>query len=257
MRLEQVNQRTWLLGAIAAWALLVWLLALAGMGGRVRVSGDDPSLVQPLPVLPALAENAGRDPGRFAETAARPLFSEDRRPRPFFLSGDEKPAGTFDYVLTSVLIAPPLEMAILQSGESGQTVRLKVGQSLPSAPEWRLSSVAARSAVLEGPEGQRTLPLRVYGADAGHGEVVLAVDAPPPMAAQPAPVASGDLSGLPPGSGSGSRLADAATLAAAAEVTPESRAAEREALRQRIEARRARLNERPAPASPATTERPD
>ena len=49
MRVDAAAPRTWLLAAVAAWALLTWLLAVAGMGGRVGVLPDDPTLRQPLP----------------------------------------------------------------------------------------------------------------------------------------------------------------------------------------------------------------
>ena len=49
MRAEDIAPRTWLLGALAAWALLAWILSLAGLGGRVAPLAEDPSLVQRLP----------------------------------------------------------------------------------------------------------------------------------------------------------------------------------------------------------------
>ena len=45
MRLDDVSPRTWLFGAAAGWALAAWMLALAGMGGRVVPLADDPSLL--------------------------------------------------------------------------------------------------------------------------------------------------------------------------------------------------------------------
>ena len=49
MRLDSVGPRTWLLATLAGWALLAWLLALLGMGGRVSSLADDPALMQSLP----------------------------------------------------------------------------------------------------------------------------------------------------------------------------------------------------------------
>ena len=45
MRIDAFGPRTWLLATLAGWALLVWILALFGMGGQVRPLPDDPSLV--------------------------------------------------------------------------------------------------------------------------------------------------------------------------------------------------------------------
>ena len=49
MRLEQVGASTGVLAALALWAVLLWLLALGGLGSRVGALADDASLLQPLP----------------------------------------------------------------------------------------------------------------------------------------------------------------------------------------------------------------
>ena len=85
MRAEDVAPRTWLLAALAGWALLAWVLALAGLGGRVAPLADDPSLLQPLPQLrPSPPERLGPY-GQYDAIASRPLFSEDRLAKPFSL----------------------------------------------------------------------------------------------------------------------------------------------------------------------------
>src|SRR3546814_18524536 len=87
------------------------------MGGGVTMLAEDPALLQPLP-------QAGKPPPerlgplpQYSEIGRRPLFTSDRRPQPFVINpGDEGEArNDFDYVLTSVLIAPDFRMAILQS----------------------------------------------------------------------------------------------------------------------------------------------
>lgn len=55
MRLEMIGLRTWLLATVVGWALLVCVLAVAGLGKRVELLPDDPALVQRLPALPAPA----------------------------------------------------------------------------------------------------------------------------------------------------------------------------------------------------------
>ena len=47
MRIDDAGPRTWLLAGVAGWALVAWLLAVAGMGGRVEPLPDDPTLLQP------------------------------------------------------------------------------------------------------------------------------------------------------------------------------------------------------------------
>ena len=130
----------YMLGAVTAWALCTWLLALLGMGGSVTSLPEDPALLQPLP-QPArpLPERLGPLP-RYAEIGRRPLFSENRRPQPFVINPDGEDDGKrgFDYVLTSVLIAPDFRMAILQPSEGGDSVRVRVGAAPDSSPGWRL-----------------------------------------------------------------------------------------------------------------------
>ena len=50
MRNDVAGLRTWLLGAFAAWALLVWAACLFGLGSRIGSS----SAALEVPVLPAV-----------------------------------------------------------------------------------------------------------------------------------------------------------------------------------------------------------
>src|SRR5690606_8281158 len=169
MRLENAGAPTWLLAGVAGWALLAWLLAAAGMGGRIEPLPDDPSLLKPLPAAaPASASRLG-PLDQYAEIAARPLFSPDRQPQPFFLQGEGEQADdtAFDYVLTSVLITPGTKLAIIQPPDGSESVRVRLDQAPESHPAWRLIGISPRSAVFEGPEGQRNLVLRVFDGEGG------------------------------------------------------------------------------------------
>jgi general secretion pathway protein N len=169
MRVEGIAPRTWLLGTVAGWALLVWLLALLGMGNRVQHLPEDPSLVPRLPQLaPAPPERLG-PLSQYSEISARPLFSEDRRPQPFSLTaeGDNDTAPKFDYVLTSVLITPTLKMAIVQPSAGGDSIRVKLGQAADALPSYRLTALNPRSAIFEGPDGEHALDLRVFDGNGG------------------------------------------------------------------------------------------
>ncbi|WP_394003827.1 hypothetical protein ACF3M1_03055 [Luteimonas sp. WGS1318] len=169
MRIEAANARTWLAAAVAGWALLVWGLALAGLGGRIGAIADDGAAAAPLAAaIPA--PGAAAPLSRYSEVATRPLFSGDRRPHPFFIDPNDAGEGAsagFDYVLTSVLRTPDFAMAILQPAGGGESIRLRVGEAPPEASNWALDSVDARSAVFVGPEGPRTLELRVYDGVGG------------------------------------------------------------------------------------------
>lgn len=232
MRLDAFGPRTWVLATVAGWALIAWLLALAGMARRVEPLPADPALMRPLPDLPKPAPPVLGPPGQYAAVAARPLFTSDRRPKPFTIGGMNaggEQAAQFDYVLTSVLITPQVKLAILQSQDGNESVRVKLGEAPEAQPAWRLVALDARQAVFEGPEGQRTLELRVFDGKGGQPPTAVRAAGPPrPASALPAP---------PPPPAAGPDEAPASGAVAPAE-------AQMEAIRRRIEARRAALRQR-------------
>ncbi len=248
MRTDAIGPRTWLLAALAGWAVLAWLLALFGMGGSIRPLPADPALVQVLPQLrPPAAERLGPI-AQYSESGARPLFSESRQPQPFFISGEEggEQPRSFDFVLSSVLITPALKMAILQTTEGGESVRVKLGEAPESAPNWQLVEINPRSVVIAGPEGRQTLELRVF--DGVGGQVPTAMSPPvspmptgpvqqvqpPRRSATPAPDSTN-----PPVPDAMSPMAEG-TTAPQPELTTEQ---QMDLIRKRIEARRAQLRE--------------
>lgn len=252
MRVDDVGPRTWLLAGLAAWAVLGWLLALAGMGSRLGSPAADPALLTPLPsqvATPALVLGPAE---QYAEIAARPLFAADRRPHPFFLEGGDGEARTegFDYVLTSVLITPGLKLAIVQPPDGSESLRVKLDQPVNPQSAWRLVELDARSAVFEGPEGRRTLPLRVFDGMGGE---------PPSDAPAATPTANGKVqSATPlapraPAAGETAKPAPSPATPPVTDAAPATPATEREqmdAIRQRIEARRAQLREQSSPPPP-------
>lgn len=267
MRIDSFGPRSWLLAALAGWALLVWALALFGLGGQIRPLPDDPSLVSALPKLPQQVPERLGPLAQYSEIAARPLLSQSRKPQAFFISGQEggEQPQTFDFVLTSVLITPQLQMAILQPAQGGEGVRLKVGDAPESAQGWRVSEIHPRSVVIEGPEGPRTLELRVFDglsgqppsatpASPGSGAPIQppgpGTAAPPPGSpvmstpSRPMPVSPASNAGQVPPQGS-------EPAAVEAPMTTEQ---QMEAIRKRIEARRAQLRQQgQAPPPPNKT----
>ncbi|MDN5781782.1 MAG: general secretion pathway protein GspN [Luteimonas sp.] len=251
MRADTANAKTWLLGAAATWALCTWLLAMLGMGGSVMSLPEDPALLQPLPQAGKPSpERLGPLP-QYAEIGRRPLFSEDRRPQPFVINpdGEDDTRNDFNFILTSVLIAPDFRMAILQPGEGGDSVRVRVGSAPESARGWRLVSLEPRKAVFEGPDGERKLDLRVFDGEGGAPPTPMSVaDADP---AQPA----ADLPPPPDDPGMGTVKPVAETRAPAGTQRPgmppakagqpDNRASsdQIDAIRKRIEARRAKLRQ--------------
>lgn len=183
-RFRRAGLATWLLAAACAWALLLWLGAALGMGGRLATPAAVPPGPLPQPAAPA-PDRIG-PLAQYAEAATRPLFTEDRRPRAFVATtadpGDGGSGNAFDYVLTGVLISPQVRLAILQPGNGGPAQRVREGAAPEGAAGWRLVEVQPRRALFDGPGGRMALDLRVFGAPA-----------PPPAASvEAAPAAEPD-----------------------------------------------------------------
>lgn len=245
MRVDSAAPRTWLLATLAGWALLLWLLALLGMGSRIATLEDATTLQPVVQVRPAPPERIGTL-AQYSETASRPLFSEDRRPQPFSLQpeGEVAQASGFDFVLTSVLLAPGLQMAIVQPSAGGESVRMKLGEAPDDAQGWRLVELHPRSAVFEGPEGQKSLDLRTFDGTGGQAPTTVARPQPQDAAGQSATTAVSPASMPSPKPTVATPTPPtqpkpvATTPTGAAPMTPE---AQMDAIRKRIEARRAQL----------------
>ncbi|RZA21095.1 MAG: hypothetical protein EOP93_04135 [Lysobacteraceae bacterium] len=239
-RFDQAGPLTWLLAACAGWAILLWIAALLGMGGQVAeakaASGQAP-LPQPKPAVP---DRIG-PLAQYVEAASRPLFTQDRRPRSFMATGSagEDAAAqnqSLDFILTGVLISPQVRLAVLQPSGGGEAQRVRVGKSPEGAAGWRLVEVQPRRAIFEGAAGQNTLDLRTFGsAGAPAATMRSAPGGQPP----PPPVATA----VPP---------------PAASEEPQDQEARIEAIRKRIEARRAqmRAGQTGSSASPSTVPPP-
>ena len=208
---------TWLLAGFCGWALVLWLGGLLGMGGRVAPVEPLPASALPQPG-PATPDRIG-PLIRYAEAAARPLFTQDRRPRGFLASvpegeGEAAQSASLDFILTGVLISPQVRLAIVQPTSGGEAQRVREGATPEGANGWRLLEVQPRRVIFEGSSGQVTLDLRAFG---GSGPAPTAVARNAADAAGTAPP--------PP----------------AADQAPQSEAARIETIRRRIEARRAQL----------------
>ncbi|MGO1073619.1 type II secretion system protein XpsN [Lysobacter sp. CA199] len=259
MRLDDASPRTWLLATVAGWALLTWVLALAGMGRDVDPLAEDPSLVKPLPQLRKSPPDTLGPLTQYSEIASRPLFVDDRRPKPFFMQGKgegENQAAAFDYLLTSVLITPQLSMAFLQPADGSESVRVKLGEVPESHPAWRLTSLEPRRAVFEGPEGRRELDLRLFNGQGG--EPPTAMTSPQPGVPAPQPVGRPVPSVPPPQPNRAPQVSQVPPPPSPQPTPTEASAplteqAQMEAIRKRIEARRAQLRQQQAAQPPANT----
>jgi len=238
--LESLRPATWLAGAVAGWCLGLLGLALAGLGGRVGPHPADPSLGPPIPEL-RFSESAQRLGAAtdYLAVGERPLFNPDRRPAPVAIVSNEQQA-PFNGVLTSVLITDTLRLAIF-SEEGGQvSKRVRLGDTVPGT-SWRLSELAPRRAVLEGPEGQRVLDLRVFDGQGGAAPTPVAVIVEDKPEAPGAASSPGQPGGANPPS-----LVQQASQASAETQRGAADQAQIDAIRARIEARRAQLAEQQA-----------
>lgn len=261
MRIDDAGPRTWLLAALALWALVVWLLATAGMGGRVEPLPEDPNLLQPLPQVRTTAPPRLGSLEQYSEVANRPLFAVDRRPQPFALQGqgDAETTSTFDYVLTGVLLTPEFKMATLQPADGSDTVRVREGEAPEALRNWRLVELSARSAVFEGPNGRQTVALRVFDGIGGAPPTIISQQQPGsddpnrPSAAGVQADANGNGTGpgtvpsapspvpVPPSANPSLQSREPPTPAGQTGPQPANDQAQMEAIRQRIQERRRKL----------------
>lgn len=250
MRIDAIGLRTVLLAGVAGWALLVWLLALAGMGLRVEPLRDDPALVPALPTLPATAPERLGAFSRYSEITLHPVFAEDRQPHPFFLGGAGGNDNAPKVRLTGVLITGDFRMATLTT-EQNQSIRLRLGAEPQQG--WRLLALEPRQATIEGPGGTQVLELSVFDGKGGQPPTALvapaaaagAMPGPPPAPAAPGGVdpAATARAGTGGARAPGTAPAPAAGSSTAPAQTPAPGDEQLRAIRERIEARRRQLRE--------------
>ena len=223
-----------LLAAVALWSLGLLVLATAGLGGQVGLHPDNGALAPPLPQVELATVGSRLGPASdYLELGNRPLLSADRRPAPVTAAGEGAGDAPLDVTLTSVMIAGDFKMAIVQGKDDTRSLRVRLGDMIEGTA-WRLVDLEPRRAVFEGPQGRSELELRVF--DGSGGATPVSGTGAPPMAAVPAP----------PPAGRQGEVAEAAPATepepvaqqATTEMTQEQQV---EAIRRRIEARRAQM----------------
>jgi general secretion pathway protein N len=257
-----------LLAALAAWALGVAIVALAGFGGRYRLHPSDPALAPQLPSATVQAAQSTLGPlEMYAAAANRPLFYPDRKPERARVANGGNGADApqpLNVLLTSVILTPSLRMAIVRDVASGKSLRVREGQPLEGGPSgWKLVAVSPRQAVFESEQGRTTLDLRVFNGQGG--------EPPTPNGLTPQAVSAANASNAPANplqSGIGRPIMSPPVLGAApvmmqqpsndnddavaAQRQAEDAAAraQAEAIRQRIEARRQQAQDAATAAPP-------
>lgn len=222
-RFDQAGPLTWLLAAGAGWSVLLWVAALLGMGGQVDEAIPAAAEVALPQARPAAPDRIG-PLAQYADAASRPLFTQDRRPRSFMATGPEgdnvATSQSLDFILTGVLISPQVQLAVLQPSGGGDAQRVRVGSSPEGGAGWRLVEVQPRRAIFEGAGGQSALDLRTFGEAGSPGATAITRPPPAPATAHAVP---------PP------------PQPQAAADEPQDQEARIEAIRKRIEARRAQM----------------
>lgn len=235
--MDKLRPATLLIAVLTGWAVALLVLGLLGLGGRDFVAADNPRLAPALPQFTLTKINSRLGPlTDYHEVADRPLMMPERRPVAISAGPDADTAG-FDVQLTSVLITPTLQLAILTDNQGGASRRVRVGETV-AGTSWRLISLEPRRATFESPAGQRVLELRVFNGAGAIPVTPLAEGASPDAA--PAPETN-----VPPAVAARAPVAKAEPEAPApdaqpaTEPPPQTQEQQIEAIRKRIEARRA------------------
>jgi general secretion pathway protein N len=243
---DNLRPLTLLLAAFALWALSVLVLAMSGLGSRFPTAakvGEPP----PLPRVSLTRSLSRLGPiSDYLEVGQRPLLTQDRRPAPVLAADGQPGSGDLDVTLTSVLITPRLQMAIFTDNKDASSRRVKVGDTIEGS-NWRLVQLQARGAVIEGPSGQRSLDLRVFDGKGGQAPTPsVAISSGPPgndgadQGVPPSPVLTPPVQQLPrpPPVTQSNASVKPPDQSATGQLTQEQQV---EAIRRRIEARRAQM----------------
>ncbi len=255
MKRDPITLRTGFLLALAGWAGATWLATGFGLGGRLPAADSDAAAQATLPALPPMAAERMAAADSFSAIGERPLFAEDRRPRPYLLGGSE-PAASAALRLTGVLLTDSFSMATFTT-EQNRSVRLRLnGEAVDG---WQLVALESRQATVIGPSGTQVLELATFNGQGGepptllrgaNGTVPPAGVVPPP----PPPPAAAAASNARPSpdvvSGAGVVAAPASAPSPAAPANNGPSEAQMQAIRERIQARRRQLQQQQQQPSP-------
>ena len=248
---DTVRPLTLLLAAAGLWALSVLVLALAGLGSRFPA----PTATIEAPALPKITLTRTEPRlgayANYMEVGQRPLLMPDRRPGTA-PSADGEGTSDLDVTLTSVMITSRLQVAILTDNKDASSRRVRMGETVAGS-NWRLVQLEPRRALLEGPTGQRELLLRVFDGKGGQAPTpsVVRAEPQPEADAQAAPSEGSQPQPPPPAQTAERRVAETPTPAVRPEETGAAVTQEQqvEAIRRRIEARRAQMRAEAAAGS--------
>ncbi len=154
MGIQAAKLLTVTLAGACGLLLLLALLLQVGLGrGYHWLSADDDA------VCGTRASNIDRVPFKlppetsFAQTDARPLFNEDRKPTPDVpveAGPPPAPAVPLNVSLTGVILTPQLHLAMIHDNSKNDSAAIKEGMPLPGdLGGWTLTRVKERSAIFK------------------------------------------------------------------------------------------------------------
>lgn len=222
---------TALCAALAVWSLVLFGIALLGLGAGFGPHPADFSLAPPMPESRLAGIHNRLGPATdYLEVGQRPLLTPDRRPAPGGDGGAEAASAPLVAQLTGVILSGAVRIALLQDSDTGRSRRVREGEVLEGTA-WLLQSLAPRRAVFVGPEGEMVLDLRVFDGKGGAAPTPSGTAADAPVAAMEAATTTQ--------AGPGGAPVAPAPASAGDEATTQQ--AQVDAIRQRIEARRAAM----------------
>jgi hypothetical protein len=190
MKRELGQWMTLILGGVCGVFALIAILQSLGVGSGYHLLADQPAELEPELTQPMqqiefkLPEFATQ----YYEIAQRPLFTNDRKPRPIddkasATAATEAPPVPLNATLLGVLIDPDHQVAILRDNASSTVMRVRQGMPLPGdLSGWTLQELEPRKAIFDGGAQQGTAELKL---DMSKTPVAGAPPPPPPGIAPP------------------------------------------------------------------------
>lgn len=195
------------LGVICGLLAVLATMQSLGIGSGYRLSAQsstalEADLTQPMQQvefrLPEFAQ--------YIEIAQRPLFTNDRKPRPIdpnegvVAATEGPPPVPLNATLLGVLLDPEHRVAILRDNASSVVIRVRQGMPLPGdLAGWTLQELEARKAIFDGGAQQGTAELKLDMAKTPTGAPLPPPGmAPPPGAVIPPPPPGQPVAGMVP-----------------------------------------------------------
>lgn len=235
MKRELGQWMTLVLGALCGVFALIAILQSLGVGSGYRLLADQPTELEPELTQPMQQiEFKLPDLAQYIEIYQRPLFTNDRKPRPIddkagAVASTEAPPVPLNATLLGILIDPERQVAILRDNASSTVIRVRQGMPLPGdLSGWTLQELGPRKAIFDGGAQQGTAELKL---DMSKTPVA---GAPPPPPPGTPPPGMAQPPGAPPQPGQPGAMP-------AAQALPTDEAARQAEVQRIIEQRRAQM----------------